>query len=107
MTKDELGLAKFKWPAYPKNVEESKLLEPAWDKFKEECNNKINELQSQQAILEKQMIDQQQIRAAQLLQTSQTGFQAKPFPEMADKAIVKLGPTVKGCLLYTSPSPRD
>jgi len=96
MPKDELGLAKFKWPAYPKNVEESKLLEPAWDKFKEECNNKINELQSQQAILEKQMIDQQQIRAAQLLQTSQTGFQAKPFPEMADKAIVKLGPTVKG-----------
>ncbi|HEY5591173.1 MAG TPA: hypothetical protein VIK55_09165 [Paludibacter sp.] len=96
MPKDELGLAKFKWPAYPKNVEESKLLEPAWDKFKEECNNKINELQSQQATLEKQMIDQQQIRAAQLLQTSQTGFQAKPFPEMADKAIVKLGPTVKG-----------
>jgi len=96
MPKDELGFAKFKWPAYPKNVEESKLLEPAWDKFKEECNNKINELQSQQAILEKQMIDQQQIRAAQLLQTSQTGFQAKPFPEMADKAIVKLGPTVKG-----------
>jgi len=99
---DELGLAKFKWPAYPKNVEESKLLEPVWDKFKEECNNKINELQSQQASLEKQMMDQQQIRTTQLLQTSQTGFQATLIPELADKAIVKLGPTVKGIEAVTN-----
>ncbi len=99
---DELGLTKFKWPAYPKNVEESKLLEPAWDKFKEECNNKINELQSQQATLEIQMMDQQQIRATQLLQTIQTGFQATLFPEMANKAIVKLGPTVKSIEAVTN-----
>jgi len=96
LPKDELGLRKFKWPAYPQNVEDSKLLEPAWKEFKEECNNKISELQSQQATLEKQMSDQQQIRAKDLLQASQTGSQASLFPEMASKAFVKLGPMVKG-----------
>jgi len=99
---DELGLAKFKWPAYPQSVEESKLLELAWGEFREKCNSKINELQSQQSTLEKQMIEQQQKRAIQLLQTSQTGFQATLFPEMANKAIVKLGPTVKGIEAVTN-----
>ena len=38
---DELGLAKFKWPAYPQNVYESKLLELAWEEFRGKCNSKI------------------------------------------------------------------
>ena len=96
MPKDELGLKKFKWPAYPKNVEENKLLEPGWAIFKEECNSKIRELQSQQSKLEERMLEQQQMRANQLLLVSQNGSQATLFPEMAYKAFVKLGPKVKG-----------
>ena len=93
---DDLGLAKFKWPAYPQNVEESKLLELAWEDFKEKCNSKISELQVQQESLEKQMLAQQELRASQTLQASQSGMQVPVFPEMTDKAIVKLGPTVQG-----------
>ncbi len=93
---DELGLAKFKWPAYPKNVKDSETLEPAWEVFKEECDSKISELQGQQEIMEKEMLAQQEIRASQLLQASQTGSQATLFPEMAYKAFIKLGPSVKG-----------
>jgi len=93
---DDLGLAKFKWPAYPQNVEESKLLELAWEDFKEKCNSKISELQIQQASLEKQMLAQQEIRSSQTLQASQSGMQVTLFPEMTDKAIVKLGSTVQG-----------
>ncbi|MDN3655575.1 hypothetical protein QWZ08_08055 [Ferruginibacter paludis] len=96
MPKDELGLSKFRWPAYPKNVEDSKVLEPLWAIFKEECNAKISELQSQQAMLEKEMTDQQQLRKAALLDASQTGSGATPLPEMAYKAFVKLAPMVKG-----------
>jgi len=96
MPKDDLGLAKFNWPDYPKNVEDCKLLEPAWEVFKEECNSKISELQGQKEILEKQMLAQQELRTSQLLQTSQTGSQATLFPEMAYKAFIKLGPMVEG-----------
>jgi tetratricopeptide (TPR) repeat protein len=93
---DDLGLAKFKWPAYPQSVEESSLLELEWEDFKEKCNSKISELQVQQASLEKQMSAQQEIRTKQTLQASQFGMQVPLFPEMTDKAIVKLGPTVQG-----------
>ena len=93
---DELGLAKFKWPAYPQSVEESKLLELAWKEFSEKCNGKISELQVQQETLEKQMFAQQEIRTQQTLQVNQSGTQVALFPEMTDKAIVKLGPTVQG-----------
>lgn len=96
MPKDELGLSKFHWPAYPKNVEDSKVLEPLWAIFKEECNAKISELQSQLATLEKEMTDQQQMRKAALLDASQTGSGSTPLPEMAYKAFVKLAPIVKG-----------
>jgi len=93
---DELGLAKFKWPAYPKSVKESELLEPEWEVFREKCASKLIELQGQQEILEKEMIAQREKRTLQLLQVNQTGIQATLFPEMTDKAIVKLGPTVLG-----------
>ena len=96
MSKDELGLSKFHWPAYPKNIDDSKLLEPLWAIFKEECNAKISELQSQLTLLEKQMTDQQQLRATQLLQASETGYSSALLPEMAYKAFVKLAPMVKG-----------
>jgi hypothetical protein len=46
--------------------------------------------------LEQQMEEQQQIRSKQLLQVGQTGSQGTLFPEMAEKAIIKLAPLVKG-----------
>ena len=93
---DNLGLAKFKWPAYPLNVTDSKLLELAWEVFREECDSKINELQGQQEILENQMVTQQEMRTSQLMQANKTGMQVSLFPEMTAKAIVKLSPTVQG-----------
>jgi len=93
---DDLGLAKFKWPAYPQSVEESGQLELEWEEFREKCNSKISELQVQQESLEKQMSEQQEIRTKQTLQASQSGTQVPLYPEMTDKAIVKLGPTVQG-----------
>ncbi|MEI8205050.1 MAG: hypothetical protein WCH34_18675, partial [Bacteroidota bacterium] len=96
MSKDGLGLTKFKWPAYPKNIGESELLKSEWEKFKNECDAKINELQSQQAILEEQMLSQQQIRAKDILQASQTGSTASLYPELTGKALIKLGPLVNG-----------
>ena len=96
MPNDGLGLTKFKWPAYPKNIGESELLESEWDKFRNECNTKISELESQQAILEQQMLSQQQVRALDVLQTSQTGSSASLYPELAGKAIIKLASLVNG-----------
>jgi len=96
MPKDELGLTKFKWPAYPKNIGESELLKSEWEEFKNQCNVKISELQSQQAILEKQMLSEQQIRAINIFQASQNGSSASLYPELASKALIKLAPLVKG-----------
>jgi len=93
---DDLGLAKFKWPDYPKNVTDSKPLELAWEVFREECDSKISELQDQQAILEKQMVTEQELRTSQLMQANQTGMQVSLFPELTAKAMVKLAPTVQG-----------
>ena len=96
MPADALGLTKFKWPAYPKNVNESKALEEKWKIFKEECQNKINELNTVREKLEQQMIEQQHLRTTQLLQAAQAGTVATLLPELAPKAIIKLAPTVKG-----------
>ena len=96
MPKDELGLNHFKWPEYPKNVDESKALNQAWKIFREECAVKLNELNGQKAILEDQMQAAQQNRQKQLLQASQNGTGGSLFPEMMYKALIKLGPSVKG-----------
>ena len=96
MPKDELGLNNFKWPVYPKNVDESKEAEGAWEIFRQECTEKLNELNAQQEMLEEQMQAAQQNREKQLLQASQTGTGVSLFPEMMYKALIKLGPAVKG-----------
>ncbi|MFZ4771030.1 MAG: hypothetical protein ACOYLO_12685, partial [Ferruginibacter sp.] len=96
LPKDELGLNKFKWPAYPKNVDESKEAELAWEMFKQECEVKINELNGQKEMLEEQMLAQQENRTKQILKDNQTGSGVSLFPEMMHKALIKLGPTVKG-----------
>lgn len=93
---DDLGLAKFKWPSYPKNIVDSELLKSEWEKFKSECDAKISELESQQAILEKQMELEQQKRVTDILQADQTGSPASLYPELTAKALIKLGPSVKG-----------
>jgi tetratricopeptide (TPR) repeat protein len=96
MQKDGLGLTKFKWPAYPKNIGESELFKSEWEEFTNQCNVKISELESQQAILEKQMLSEQQIRAIDIFQASQNGSSASLYPELAGKAFIKLAPLVKG-----------
>lgn len=94
--KDMLGLKNFKWPDYPKNVGESKLLEPQWNEFKQACNIKIEELKAQLNEVEDEMHNQQQIRSEKLLKAGQTGERGSLFPEMASKAFVKLDYLIQG-----------
>ena len=97
MINDGLGLIGFRWPAYPKNVLESKLLEPAWEEFTDKCNARIEELQTELVRLEKINFEQQQIRTQNLMAASQTGStSATLFPALAPKAFIKLAPLVKG-----------
>jgi len=89
---DALGLSKFRWPDYPKNVEESILLEPAWKSFREDCELKLNELRQKRTALEQKWMEQSQIRSTELLQGKRTSL----FPELAPIAFIKLADKVKG-----------
>ncbi len=90
MPQDALGLEKFKWPEYPMNVEESKILEMEWDAFKKRCQDEIDELKVQEEALEKKVEQTNDVRTKQLLQAGQRGIMADPLPRLAYKAIAKL-----------------
>ena len=90
MPQDALGLEKFKWPEYPMNVEESKILEMEWDAFKKRCQHEINELKMQEKSLEKEVEQVNGVRTKQLLQAGQKGIMVDPLPRLAYKAIAKL-----------------
>lgn len=94
MPQDALGLGKFNWPEYPLDVENNKLSEIEWKAFREECQQKINELKIKQQKAEQDYITQSQIRSSQVLQAGQKGQYVQLIPGYAPKAIKKLGPRV-------------
>lgn len=94
MPQDALGLGKFTWPEYPLDVENNKLSEIEWKAFREECQQKINELKIKQQKAEQDYITQSQIRSSQVLQAGQKGQYVQLIPGYAPKAIKKLGPRV-------------
>ncbi len=94
MPQDALGLGKFTWPDYPLDVEQNKLLEKQWKDFKNECEQKIDELQAKREKLEEDNLAIADARTQQLFRASQTGQYASLLPGYAAKAIKKLGPGV-------------
>ena len=94
MPKDALGLGKFKWPDYPVAVEQNELLEKEWKNFKDECQQKINELEIKQQEAEQYFVTQSEVRRNQMILASQNGQYVQLMPGYAAKAILKLGPSV-------------
>lgn len=87
MPQDPLGLEKFKWPALPKNIDESKVLEQEWDAFKKECDIKGEELQ-----IKAQKANEDLNALMQRLQTNKISASdmAKIISPFAAKAAIKL-----------------
>lgn len=94
MPQDALGLGNFNWPEYPLDVENNKLSEKEWKEFREECQQKINELKIKQQKAEQDYLTQSQIRTNQVIQAGQKGQYVQLIPGYAPKAIKKLGPGV-------------
>lgn len=57
LPQDALGLSKFSWPAYPKNMDENKRLESEWGDFVEMCNKRKAELAAQRGKAESNFND--------------------------------------------------
>lgn len=94
LDRDPIGLEKFTWPEYPLDVEQNKLSELEWADFKDNCQQKINELKIKQANAEKNYQEIAALRTQQILQAGQNGQYVQLIPGYAAKAIKKLGPTV-------------
>lgn len=94
MPQDPMGLGKFTWPEYPVDVEKNKVLEKEWTDFKNECRDKISELQAKQKKLEQEYVTQSALRMQKTLQAGQKGEYVQLIPGYAAKAIKKLGPKV-------------
>lgn len=94
MPQDALGLGKFNWPEYPMNVEQNALLEKEWKDYKNECQQKINELKIKQESLEVASIEASEQRTKLILSEGQKGHFVQVMPGYAAKAIIKLGPGV-------------
>lgn len=94
MPQDVPGLNKFKWPEYPLDVEKNKLAELEWKQFKDDCQEKINELKIKQQLLEEEMVTINARRTALILKESQKGNYVQAMPGYAAKAIKKLGPGI-------------
>jgi tetratricopeptide (TPR) repeat protein len=96
MPQDPLGLEKFKWPGYPKNVAESEVLENEWGAFKAACKNKLEELKIKEKKAEAVLIAFNEQLTKQLIQSGNKGLMVDPMPRFAPKAIVKLKYLVEG-----------
>jgi len=96
MPQDPLGLEKFNWPEYPKNVNQSIVLEKEWNIFKEKCEEEIAVLREQQKMLEEVAQITGEKRMRQLIQASQKGQRVDPVPPLAPKAMIKLKYLVDG-----------
>lgn len=89
---DGLGLARFEWPDYPRNVKECEDLEKQWNGFRMECNAKLAELEPQLEKLEAQWQKIMEEKSTQYLQAASSGNYAQMAPSMNVKAMIKLQP---------------
>lgn len=96
MPKDALGLEKFKWPEYPKNVAESEVLEKDWAEFRQACNNEIAALKQKEKRLEKEAMEFHEKHTKLLLSAGSRGIMVDAVPRLAPKAMVKLKYLVDG-----------
>jgi Flp pilus assembly protein TadD len=96
MPKDALGLEKFKWPEYPKNVAESEVLIKEWNTFRESCNNEIAALKQKQKKLEQEAMEFHQKHNKLVLSAGNRGIMVDVVPRLAPKAMVKLKYLVDG-----------
>jgi hypothetical protein len=96
MPADALGLEKFNWPDYPKNVVESERLEKEWRSFKTSCAQELEALKAQQKKLESTMVAANQKRTTELLRAGQQGLWVEPIPPLAPMAMVKLKYLIDG-----------
>jgi tetratricopeptide (TPR) repeat protein len=91
MPQDPLGLEKFSWPGYPKSVQESRILETAWNAFREKCEAEINQLNAKSAQLEQEALKALQKRNEALIQASNSGkLTVQVIPWYAPVASLKL-----------------
>ncbi len=92
MPQDPLGLEKFSWPDYPKSVTESRLLEEAWNMFKEKCDAEINQLKGKSAQLEQASVEALQKRTNAIIKASNSGGKESVqfLPWFAPVATLKL-----------------
>jgi hypothetical protein len=94
MPQDPMGLGKFTWPGFPMDVTASKSMEQAWKEFKNQCQEKIDELNIKRQKLEQEFEKQSGLRNQQIIHASQKGQYVPILPAYAAKAIIKLGPGV-------------
>lgn len=92
---DQLGLTKFKWPDFPKNVTESERLEPEWDAFQVACQNLMRELKREESALNSAFQEGFQKRSAQDLRAGALGANSSAlFGQLVPKAEIKLRPGI-------------
>lgn len=92
---DQLGLTKFKWPDFPKDVVESERLEPEWDGFQIACQNLMRELKEEENKLNTAFMEAYQKRSAADLSAGARGANTSAlFGQLVPKAEIKLRPGI-------------
>lgn len=94
-TADQLGLSKFTWPAIPKSVEQSEDLEPVWNAFRKDYDDRMAVLKQQHSVLAAATEKALQVRMQHDIQAASTGARHSAMAEgIVPKAIIKLRPFV-------------
>ncbi len=103
---DQLGLTKFKWPDFPKNVTESEKLEPEWEAFQTACHNLMSELKKEEVALTNSFQDGFQKRSALDLSAGARGANSSAlFGQLVPKAEIKLRPGIDQLFAMEAKSP--
>lgn len=103
---DQLGLTKFKWPDFPKNVSESEELEPEWEAFQIACENQMEELEKEKIALENSFEEGFQKRLSRDLNAGVRGANSSAlFGQLVPKAEIKLRPGIDQLLAMAGKAP--
>jgi len=103
---DQLGLSKFSWPTIPENLDESVKLEPVWQLFIKDMEERLGALtQQQQALIEaaRQGLErrmQQDMRAA-----GRGAGAGSLMAGLVPKAVIKLRPYVEELMALEAKDP--
>lgn len=84
--KDAFGLGNFVAPPFPMSIEESKVLEPQWESFREKCKAQLNQLMAKQTVAEQEAAIMMEKRQKEVF----AGKSSFPIPWLAPKAAYKL-----------------